>query len=260
MWRIQRTDLPESRETTNYFSFVGGGGKSTLIDYFAHQASRSGRAVAITTTTKIYAREPYLLFDDFDPSAPFDFDPARGKITRIGKTRKGEKLTALSFDDLRALKGSFDTILIEADGAKHLPLKYPAGHEPVIPPFSDRIFVIAGLDALHGKVADKVFRWELFSRLTGISPDAPVTSDLFLTFFSEPILLKGVETDKCTVVLNKYDTLSERREGLVLARKILERSGIDEVVVSSLFYHAFYRMTSSRPAAIPADRPTHLFP
>ncbi len=238
MWYIRRIDPLQPLQHGKYFSFTGAGGKSSLIECIARRAAMRGKTVAITTTTKIYAKEPYLLFDRPGPVPP-------GSVIRVGKTLEGEKLTGLTFNDLQSLGDTVDLVLIEADGAKHCPLKYPAPHEPLIPPFSDMVFVVAGLDGLHGRVDDRVFRWEIFRKEAGIPGDANITEDVFLRLFSEKGLLKCVDRHKCTVVLNKYDMLKDRRETGSLAKKIMELTGCRGTIVSSVLHDVFYMVTRS---------------
>ena len=233
MWHLRRIDILALLGGSKYVSFVGAGGKSTFIDHIAERAARSGKRAAITTTTKIRAQDPYTLMDDLGPV------PA-GRSVRIGKTSEGGKLTALTFQDLEYLGSIFDLVLVEADGAKRLPLKYPAPHEPVIPPFSDHVFVVAGLDALHGRVDRCVFRWELFCEATGTPPEAILTEDLFATFFSESMLLKDVDKGKCTLILNKCDALKDKGEAIRTAKRVLQAAGLKRAIVSSLHRGLFY--------------------
>jgi len=245
MWHFQRIDPLQLLPGVKYASFVGAGGKTTLTEYLGREAGLRGRSVAVTTTTKIYAREPYTLFEDIVSSFP-RVSGTREGFTRIGKMREGEKLTGLDPDDVRLLGDLFDLVLIEADGAKRYPLKYPAEYEPVIPPFSDRIFVVAGLDALHAAVRESVFRWELSRGIEGISGEAEVTTELFSKFFSPSALLKGVDSARCTVILNKYDALKQRHEAAEAAAKILERTGAAGAVISSPLHRLFYRIAAVR--------------
>ncbi len=242
MWHFQTIDPAGTFSNTKYITFTGAGGKSSLIEYVAEKAVRKGKTVAVTTTTKIYAREPYTLFDDYVPHSEKKGD---GRLKRIGKAREGEKLTALNFDEVLQLGKLFDMVLIEGDGAKNKPLKYPARYEPVIPPFSDHIVVVAGLDALWGMVKERVFRWELFEVATGVSPYAVIDHDLFLNLFSDLILLKGVDIGKCSIFLNKWDKLNERGEGQAIAKSIIEKTGCRRVVLSSVFNNLFYQVTRS---------------
>ena len=141
---------------TQYIAFVGAGGKTSLIEYLARETAKRNKKTVITTTTKIYAREPYMLLTQNRGS-----NDAADNPIRAGKTIENSKLTAVTFDDIRELGKTFDIVLIEADGAKGKPLKYPAPHEPVIPPFSGMVFVLAGLDGLFGQIKEEVFRWDI---------------------------------------------------------------------------------------------------
>lgn len=51
-------------------------------------------------------------------------------------------------------------ILVEADGAKRLPLKVPAEHEPVIPSQTGHVVSVYGLDAIGRTLESTCFRWE----------------------------------------------------------------------------------------------------
>jgi probable selenium-dependent hydroxylase accessory protein YqeC len=235
MWYFQRIDPLRLFSGHKYISVVGAGGKTTFIEYLARRQAEAGRTAAVTTTTKIYAKEPFALFPDMGRTP-------KERIMRVGKTLEGEKLTALTFDEVKALGGMADMVLIEADGAKHCPLKYPSHHEPVIPPFSDCVCVVAGLDGLYGKVKEQVFRWERFHAATGTEGEATVSPEVFLSLFSEHAMLKGVERGKCAVVLNKYDALADKGMALRLAKGIIEDKGLGEVILSSAAMGFFYRI------------------
>ena len=117
--------------------------------------------------------------------------PADNPI-RAGKTIENGKLTAVTFDDIRELGKTFDTVLIEADGAKGKPLKYPAPHEPVIPPFSGMVFVLAGLDSLFGQIKEKVFRWDVLREKWKLTGDEIISPEIFSLFFTDEVLLKDI--------------------------------------------------------------------
>ncbi|HUJ88920.1 MAG TPA: selenium cofactor biosynthesis protein YqeC [Syntrophorhabdales bacterium] len=238
MWLFRRIDPERIRfeltVQTHYVSFVGAGGKTTLIEYIAAEAIRRGKRVAITTTTKIWAKEPYVLRADLGKGQ------ALPDFVRVGRAVAGGKLTALEAEEVAELGSAYDLVLIEADGSKGKPLKYPSEYEPVIPPFSDRVIVVAGLDALSGRVDEQIFRWELFERATGVAGDTRVTSSLFSRFFEEDTLMKGADREKCVIVLNKYDACAERHAVTDLAREVLEKSGATRLVVSSAFLETFY--------------------
>ncbi|MDR2017964.1 MAG: putative selenium-dependent hydroxylase accessory protein YqeC [Syntrophobacterales bacterium] len=244
MWLFRKTDPSELLSNSKYVSIVGAGGKTTLMEYSARGAVLDGRSVAVTTTTKIYATEPYVLFEDLFSPNSFD-NKTREGFLRIGKTLEEGKLTGLSFSDLQIVGSLFDLVLIEADGAKQYPLKRHAAHEPVIVPFSDRVFVVAGLDALHRTVRESVFRWKSTRRSADISRDTAISVDIFSGFFSRSILMKNVEPAKCTVILNKYDVLREKRKAVEMAKKILKETGVKDVVIASPLHRLFYRLTAA---------------
>ncbi len=237
MLRIQRIDPLNDILDKKFVTFVGAGGKTSLIEYLAAGAVKQGKRVALTTTTKIFVKEPYILTE----KAGLYDSPGMPPYLRIGRSLENGKLTAITFDEIDILGKLFDLVLIEADGSKRLPLKYPAEYEPVIPPRSESIYVIAGLDSLSGTVREKVFRWELCCGRTAIKADEAVSPDLFLRFFSRDILLKGVEEKPCTIVLNKFDALASRGEALKLAGALLKTTPAREVIISCMPFGIFYK-------------------
>ncbi|MCX8023219.1 MAG: selenium cofactor biosynthesis protein YqeC [Syntrophorhabdaceae bacterium] len=234
MWIFKRVDILPYLFGHKYITFVGAGGKTSFIEYIAARSFQRGKRVAITTTTKIFAKEPYILFND-----KIDSNLLKPFI-RIGRTIEEGKLTSVDLKDIESLAPFYDIILIEADGAKGKPLKFPSHYEPIIPPFSDLIFVLGGLDALNGRVEDRVFRWELFKGSKGVDPKQTITEEIFMRFFEPDCLLKGVDKYKATIVLNKYDSLMLASEGIKMAKHVGEKTGIGEVMVASVKFGLFY--------------------
>ncbi|MCA1785039.1 MAG: putative selenium-dependent hydroxylase accessory protein YqeC [Desulfobacteraceae bacterium] len=67
--------------------------------------------------------------------------------------------------------GCFDWIIVEADGARQLPIKASNTHEPVIPSSTTAIIHVTGLDALNTPLDDHhVHRSAIFSDNTGLAP------------------------------------------------------------------------------------------
>ncbi len=237
MLRIQRINPLNDILDKKFVAFVGAGGKTSLIEYLAAGAVKRGKRVALTTTTKIFVKEPYILTE----KTCLHNGPGMPSYLRIGRSLENGKLTGITFDEIDILGELFDLVLIEADGSKRLPLKYPAEYEPVIPPRSESIYVIAGLDSLYGTVREKVFRRELFCDRTAISPDEIIGPDLFLRFFSRDALLKDVDEQRCTIVLNKFDAPASRGEALKLAGALLETMPAREVITSCIPFGIFYK-------------------
>ena len=62
-----------------------------------------------------------------------------------------------------------DYVLVEADGAKRLPLKAHAEHEPVIPACAGRTVCMVGVDGLGAPVSQTCHRPQRFAQLAGVT-------------------------------------------------------------------------------------------
>jgi len=247
MWYFRKIDPLAAVAGKKYVSFVGAGGKTSYAEYVAARAAETGRPVVVTTTTKIWAREPYATLD----AGPWQ-GKGDGRFLRVGKSVEKGKLTGLIPDEVETIGKDYELVLIEADGSRGMPLKYPASFEPVIPACTDLTVVVAGLDALSGAVADKVFRSELFVEKRGLSGEERVTPPVFLSLFEKDGLLKDVDIANCLVVLNKYDACPERERVPELARGVSERVAGARVIVASVRYGIFYEVCRERPGAFRA--------
>jgi probable selenium-dependent hydroxylase accessory protein YqeC len=236
MPRLERIDPLPVLLRGKFVSFVGGGGKTSLAEYLGEQAVRRGKRAVLTTTTKIQADLPYVLLGDEGAT----IGAWAGRLVRVGKSVEREKLSGLAADEVERLGMDCDFVLIEADGAKRRPLKYPADYEPVIPSFSDLTVVVAGLDALGAAIAEQVFRWQLFTEAAGLSGEAEVTPEVFLRLFEKDALMKGVDASRCVVFLNKYDACRMQAVVPELALALLRRTGACRVIVASIRQGLFY--------------------
>ncbi len=74
----------------------------------------------------------------------------------------------------------------------------------------------------------------------GLRQDDIITPSVFLNFFSDHILFKGVDRKKSVVVLNKYDRVSMKSTAMEVAKKVVIKIPEAHVIVSSLLYDLFY--------------------
>lgn len=130
---------------------AGSGGKTTLIKQLAAQYRCQGKSVFVTTTTHMFIEADTLLTDD---PVPIIRQLARSGYAMAG-IPTGEKIRPLSPGTYEAVCRHADIVLVEADGTRHMPLKFPAPHEPVIPANTDAVIVVWGPHAL-GKPAGQV--------------------------------------------------------------------------------------------------------
>ena len=150
---------------------VGSGGKTTLIKKLASQYRSEGKTVLITTTTHMFLEADTLLRDDAVAIV--------GVLKETGYAMAGlpdgEKIKPLSKETFHAVCACADVVLVEADGSRRVPLKYPNATEPVIPENTEEILVVCGLNAIGQKAKDVCHRLELVKECLGIDDDTVIT-------------------------------------------------------------------------------------
>lgn len=143
---------------------VGSGGKTTRIKKLAARYHSEGKTVLVTTTTHMFIEENTLLTDD----AGVIIQALKETGCVMAGVPDGEKIKALSGETFAAICSYADVVLVEADGSRCLPLKYPNATEPVIPEHTDEIIVVCGLNAIGQKAKDVCHRLELVKACLGI--------------------------------------------------------------------------------------------
>ena len=265
--------FPFLREKGHVVSLIGGGGKTTLLYALSAYCTAKGWRVLTTTTTHIRkpVNVPWIAVNEEEKTASLECESSECKTSvgikcvcentaweNAGKERDRlwqqgtyvvagtpaphEKLTILP----EAIRGEWisdaDITFLEADGAKCLPCKFPAAHEPVILPQSDIVLAVAGLSALYRPLGEVCFRAELaieawnrdvceygdaaypkegkrLLKEVPISKDTSLTPELLAWLLgSENGARKDISGRSFFVVLNQADT-SERRED---GRKVLD--------------------------------------
>ena len=136
-------------------AIIGGGGKTTLMETLAGELSKKGKVI-ITTTTHICRPKQYETLLDADEAA-VSAALERSGIVCVASQAESGKLCAprLSMGTLAQLA---DFVLVEADGAKRLPLKAHASHEPVIPEEAQRVIMVIGIDGVGKTIRETCHR------------------------------------------------------------------------------------------------------
>lgn len=218
-----------SDQSFRVISIVGGGGKSTFILKISNHLKNLHINSIVTTTTKMWLWQvlemgPVYELKELCRLWQRKKGPLEEHFSVVGSL-VGEKVTGIGPEEVEKLRGSFPQhkILVESDGAKGMSLKAHALHEPVVPPVTELLVGVIGLDCLYKKVKEVVFRVEEFVGLHNITKDAIVDLRLLENHINHPIgLFKGAPKGCIKMVLfNKLD-LFDSRDRIILTKELLE--------------------------------------
>ena len=221
---IDELQFPFLAEKGHVISLVGGGGKTTLMYNMAAHGARKGWRVLTATTTHIQ-QPPGEVFAQTDADLFRLWE--RGSYAVAGTPAPGGKLTAPPQEQLERWMAIADLVLIEADGAKRMPCKAPAAHEPVLLPQSDIVLAVAGLSALGKPLREGCFRYDTIRpQFLAAAPDAPLTPPMLAQLLaSTQGGRKAVGDRQFYAVLNQADTPELRQQGIQI-QQLLRQQGI----------------------------------
>ena len=192
-------------------AIVGSGGKTTLLKKMAEEYCSQGKSVFATTSTHMLIEEDTLLTDDAD--AIIQVLNEKGYV--MAGVECGQKIKALSEETYLAVCKHADVVLVEADGSKHMPLKYPNDTEPVIPINTEEIVVVCGLHALGKKAKDVCHRLELVKECLQIEDDTIITAKHI-----QELVTKGYLEPLSEKYPDKKITLEPRHDGTLYQKVI----------------------------------------
>lgn len=234
--RIQRSDV---------VALVGGGGKTSAMFRLADELASQGWRVVTTTSTHIGADQAALaphtiLLPDQGANALDGKSITRSPTLLIGnidvQTNKAEGLRPDVIDRIPSVMG-VDVVINEADGARTLPFKAPAEHEPVIPSGTTLVVPLVGIDAVGQPLdAAHVHRPERVAALTGAKLGQPVTPEQIAAVLTHPRGgLKGVPPrSRVVVLINKVSTKAEAETAHRLADLLLVAPRIEAVAIGAV--------------------------
>ena len=209
-------------------SLVGGGGKSTLLEYLAARFAARGERTVIMTTTRMACPERVCMTME-DCRACW----ARGEYAACGQRTENGKFRAPQDALLRELLKEADAVVVEADGAHMRACKAPAAHEPVILPESDIVIGVMGVEVLGGQVDEVCHRPEQVCALLGCTGNHDLTAaDMAEILLCEKGTRKNVGMREFYIVLNKCDDAARIRNGEAVMRE-LEKRGHTSTVLTS---------------------------
>ena len=243
--------LPGVPQENLVVSAAGAGGKTTTLHRLADEFAQQGQKVLVTTTTHIMEEdEPYFLKAEAEEGFLADSlqmeaearafsDRVRERLNRYGQAWTGMpasrgKLCGLPESFMELVWGMKIPVLIEADGARKMPLKVPAGHEPVIHPRTTHVLSVYGLDAVGERLKDTCFREELAETILKKSGTDRVTAEDIAYLAASPEAgRKGCPAHAAyTVILNKADNAGRREDALAICGELKSR-GIRRIIITS---------------------------
>lgn len=219
-------------------AFVGAGGKTTALFRTAKEIvdsrgeARHTTTVFVTTTTHLGAWQTNLVDHLIIANSIRDIEKLRVEIPAGVVLITGEVhdhllsgLSGVLLEELQRIAEEQEmSLLIEADGAHQCPLKAPAEHEPAIPDFTRRVFVVAGMTGLGKPLTkDWVHRPELFARLSGLHIGEEITEEAIIKMIIDQHGgLKGIPPGaRRTALLNQADDAELQSRARSIGKRLI---------------------------------------
>ena len=249
-------------------TFIGGGGKTSLMNTLGKEFASHGYPTLLTTTTHIMkpdflSDESYIenedlgqlanIFTNLKTNLEEDILPlaALGIPEKVVNSNVKWRSPSSDFcEKIAEFSKKFSTknpykflkILCEGDGSKRLPIKLPKDGEPVFFPKTDTVIGVIGLSCLGKPIKETLFRYELLPNLTSLdnyfikslqSTDIVTTDFLYRLCLSEKGLRKNITSQKFCIIFNQADILDEKALAEVITlRNQLQTKGICPHIIS----------------------------
>lgn len=233
---LRQTSLLSALELENeknpIISLIGAGGKTTTMKRLVKEYNQKKIPVIVTTTTHLMKEDqPWFLLEPSEEKAMEILDKY-GKVW-IGQLSKEGKMQCPDEVFLEKMMKKGYPVLIEADGARRLPLKVPAMHEPVYHSKTTHVLNLYGMDCIGKTLEDTCFRVDLAVNLLKKSgKDMVCPEDLSKLMLHRESGRKDVPLHaKYYVVLNKTDTVELEKTALEIC-KISKKKGFDKIIIT----------------------------
>nr|WP_314458907.1 selenium cofactor biosynthesis protein YqeC [uncultured Clostridium sp.] len=211
LWEALRLSLKEPM----IVAFTGSGGKTTAMFSIADELAGQGKRVIVTTSTHIFypvhrivaKAADWKTVSDFIAGNKEHFSSLTGWVLVTGRPAEEGKLKGMDLSELEKLLSLCDVLLVEADGAKRLPIKIPAMREPVLPKRTYAVIGCMGLNCI-GEPWEKVcFRYELAPQVFGSQTmkERITPGDAARILTSTNGTRKGAESMEYRILINKAD-------------------------------------------------------
>ena len=214
-------------------SVTGGGGKTTLIRRLQQECMQKSILHAVSTTTHMQYQKDAAFLEEESLERLLAVERT-ARTVWMGHPVSAIKMQGFSAAFLETVKNAGVWLLLEADGAKCLPIKAPAEHEPVIVPFSTRVIQVYGLDGVGHPIEEKCFRPHLVAEILGKTTQDLLTPVDIARLAASPRGGRKQVKDgmRYQVVLNKADDEKRQQKAFQIA-ETLSAYGITDVIMTA---------------------------
>ncbi|MBQ3548493.1 MAG: putative selenium-dependent hydroxylase accessory protein YqeC [Oscillospiraceae bacterium] len=176
-------------------ALMGSGGKTSLLYHLAGELGKKHRVLLSTTT--------HIRIPDHIPLATTAEELEalfrERNVVCAGTPCEDNKITAPSFP---GWEQAAEYVLVEADGAKGMPLKAHADYEPVIPASANNTICVVGASGFNQPLRAVCHRPEIYAAILNCSDMKKVSPEMAAGVLS-------AEGGFDRVFLNQTDTLSK---------------------------------------------------
>jgi probable selenium-dependent hydroxylase accessory protein YqeC len=159
---------------------------------------------------------------------------SQGQYAVVGNPCAGSKLSMLPLEELTSYMAQADIVFLEADGSRELPLKVPAGNEPVLLPRSDLLVAVCGLSALGRPLKEVCFRIDTAEKVLGKSrTEITAEEDLIRILTSQQGGRRNCGSRGYYMVLNQCDNIRRQQSASRIAAAI-RQSGYPNICATCL--------------------------
>lgn len=224
-------------------AFIGAGGKTSTLLSLGYELQEEGWRVLATTTTRIGSDQ----LDLFPASLRFQSGSsaisqalADAGMVFVYDSIRADKVYGPSIEWTRQILDSVDSdvLLVEADGARGLPLKAMDAHEPVIPADTSLVISLASLGVLDRPLnAANVYNVEAIVEKYGFPLGMPVRAPWVAQVMRDDDLgLRGIPVS--ARVIAYLNQTAERGYGRsrarMIARSMLKSPRFSSVAIGSV--------------------------
>ncbi|EHI97708.1 Conserved hypothetical protein CHP03172 [Clostridium sp. DL-VIII] len=227
-------------------SFVGGGGKTSLIYELGKELSELEKKVIVTTTTHMFMPQNNVVLTGKKEDIikllyhenlitvgikAFEKGICSDKMYK-SKEETLEKISGLPMERAKELIELADFVLVEADGSKRLPIKVPAEHEPVILEGSSLVIGVCGIDALGKSIKEICHRADLVSEFLKTDEKHIINPrDMANILTNQKGTRKNV-IGSYKIIINKVDIAEELEKAKGVSKELFN-FGVKEVIMTT---------------------------